>query len=254
MGIFMSIKSINHEFYESAYLNKNIFGTLLKQFFSYDQLNKARRNLAIAKKIPQFSKKISVLDYGFGYGTFLLRMPRRHSIFGCELSAAATTNLSFLCSILGRKVDFFSQEQFIENSLNVTFDLIVCSHVIEHVEDDMELLLKFRQVMSKDGYLLLNLPINEVWKDPKHVRAYSVGTATSLLNKSGFEVDSFLETDRWSAWILYFEYVSKTKILSIFRFIRLFFALLPTSTLNAMEIFLPRKFCCQQLIILAKIK
>lgn len=248
------IKNTNISFYESAYSGRFILKALLKQFVSYDQLSKTRRNLSLAKKIPQFSKNLSVLDYGFGHGTLLLRMPRRHRIFGCELSREAINNVNALCSLLRRKVTLFSPDDLIAASSTQLFDLVTCSHVIEHVDDEEELLAMFRKMIPKNGYLLLNVPINEVWKDPKHVREYTSERTRQLLKGAGFEVAELLETDRWSAWILHHEYVAQTKIPSLFRLVRLIYALLPIALLNASEKFLSHKFQCQQLIVLARKK
>jgi len=248
------IKAKNISFYENAYSSRFIIKSLLKQFFSYDQLSKTRRNLCLVKNIPQFSKRLSVLDYGFGHGTLLLRMPRRHRIFGCELSREAINNVNALCSLLRRKVTLFLPDELIVASSTQIFDLITCSHVIEHVDDDKELLIQFCNMMPKNGYLLLNVPINEVWKDPKHVREFTSKKTQQLLENVGFEVVKLQEADRWSAWILHHEYVSPTKIPGLFRLVRLICALLPIAVLNALERLLPRKFQCQQLIILARKK
>lgn len=248
----MTAKSTNREFYEKAYSSRSLLKVMLKQLVSFDQLSKTRRNLYLARKTPRFSRSISVLDYGFGHGTLLMRMPRRHRIFGCELSSEAISNVYSLCSLLRRKVSLFSPEELTARASTLSFDLVTCSHVIEHVEDESELLNLFRSVIPKNGHLLLNVPINEVWKDPKHVRQYTAMSTRRLLESAGFEVEECLEADRWTAWILHYEYVAKTKLSSLFRVPRLIFALLPIFVLDGLEIFLPKKFQCQQLIVLAR--
>lgn len=247
-------KETNISFYDSAYSGRFIFKALLKQFVSYDQLSKTRRNLSLAKKIPQFSKNLSVLDYGFGHGTLLLRMPRRHRIFGCELSREAINNANALCLLLRRKVTLFSPEELIAASSTQLFDLVTCSHVIEHVDDEGALLALFRTVIRPNGYLLLNVPINEVWKDPKHVREYTTERTKQLLEGAGFEVEELVEADKWTAWILAHEYVENTKFPRLFKLVRLAFALLPIPILDALQIFLQTKYQPQQLIVLARKK
>lgn len=248
----MSSKSINRKFYEEAYSSRSLLKVMVKQLVSYDQLSKTRRNLRLARKTTGFSKSISILDYGFGHGTLLMRMPRRHRIFGCELSSEAISNVYALCSMRRRKVSLFSPEELTEVASTLSFDLVTCSHVIEHVDDDYELLNLFGRVIPKNGHLLLNVPINEVWKDPNHVRQYTAVSIRQLLVSAGFEVEECLEADRWTAWILHHEYVAKTFFSKLFRVPRLIFALVPIFVLDALEIYLPKKFQCQQLIVLAR--
>jgi 2-polyprenyl-3-methyl-5-hydroxy-6-metoxy-1,4-benzoquinol methylase len=246
------IRAKNISFYENAYSGRFILKTLLKQFLSYDQLSKTRRNLRMARKSEGYSRSIAVLDYGFGHGTLLLRLPRRHQIFGCELSTEAISNMYALCLLWHRKVNLYLPEELVAASATLSFDLICCSHVVEHVDEESELLTLFRKMIRKNGHLLLNVPINEVWKDPKHVRQYTAKSTKQLLESAGFEVEELLEVDRWTAWILYHEYVAAMKTPRLFRLVRLVFALLPIAILDALEKFLPKEYQYQQLIVLAK--
>lgn len=250
----MSLKSVNRSFYEEAYSSRTFFKVLLKQFFSYDQLTKTRRNLRAIGQAPGLSKPMSVLDYGFGRGTFLLRMSRKHQISGCELSQEAINNVGRICSLLRRQVNLYSSDEFASASPALAFDLVCCSHVIEHVEDEQSLLELFHSVLSVDGRLLLNVPINEVWVDPKHVRSYTAEGTRHLLANAGFDVEYVSEEDRWSAWILHHEYASKVRHKMLFRLVRLFSSLLPISVLNVLEKMLPEKYEPQQLLVLAKKK
>lgn len=242
----------NISFYESAYSGKFILKTLLKQFLSYDQLSKTRRNLRVARKVEGYSKFISVLDYGFGHGTLLSRLPRKHCIFGCELSREAISNMYSICSLRRRKVSLFSPEELVAASSTLSFDLVCCSHVIEHVENELALLALFRKVIRNKGHLLLNVPINEVWMDPKHVRKYTAKSTRQLLESGGFVVEELMAVDRWTAWILYHEYAATTKMPRLFRLIRFVFVLLPIPILDVLEKFLSEKYQHQQLIVIAR--
>jgi SAM-dependent methyltransferase len=248
----MSIKSTNHDFYGQAYSGRNFLKVLLKQFCSYDQLSKTRRNVRVIRHLPQFKGVLSVLDFGFGHGTFLMRMPRRHRISGCELSQEAIRNVRRLCSLFRRNVSLYTPDEFVAASQAISFDLVCCSHVIEHVDDEKSLLKLFHSVLGPDGYLLLNVPVNEVWVDPKHARSYTVESTRELLTDTGFKVEDVLATDRWSAWILYHEYVAAVRFMFFFRVVRFLFSLLPVCVLDFLEKMLPQKYKPQQLLVLAK--
>ena len=44
-----------------------------------------------------------------------------------------------------------------------SYDLIICSHVLEHVDDRKALLELKEEILSKDGILLIMVPIVEGW-------------------------------------------------------------------------------------------
>lgn len=244
----------NLEFYEEAYSVRHLPGLLLKQLLSYDQLSKTRRNLRMLRHLPNFYGPISVLDYGFGHGTLLLRLPRAHRISGCELSPQAALNLALLCRLVHREVSLHLPNELAVAQNSSSLDLVCCSHVIEHVDDDAALLEMFHRMLGPAGYLLLNIPINEVWQDPNHIRTYSKESISALLRSAGFTVHEVLQADRWTAWILHHERVSSVRFKPLFRPIRVLLALLPVAALNALERVVPNKYRFQQLLVLAQKK
>ena len=119
-----SSKQINNEFYEDSYASQGLLKILLKQFMSYDQLSKTRQNLVLASNVIDTSECLNVLDYGFGYGTFLLRIPRQHKAFGCELSEQAIGNLKKISSFLFRKIYLCSADGINRTKLFVRFCML----------------------------------------------------------------------------------------------------------------------------------
>lgn len=102
--------------------------------------------------------------------------------------------------------------QYPDNS----FDVIYCSHVLEHVPDDKQAMRELRRVLKPDGWAMLLVPImaDETFEDPSitdpkerlkyfgqedHVRAYGPDFS-GRLKEAGFEVevvypDSLLSDD-----------------------------------------------------------
>jgi SAM-dependent methyltransferase len=241
----------NESHYDKAYASNSLVKPMIKLYLSYDQLSKTRRNLAALKHDLKSSLPLSVLDFGFGHGAFLYRVPRTHQLSGCELSSEAIRNARRLFAILKREVTLFRQDEIMVPPYNKKYDLICCSHVMEHVENDFQLLSDFHACLRDGGKLLLNVPINEVWKDPNHVREYSRQSMQEKLERSNFAVESIAESDRWTAYILDKEYVSKSVPQVFLRSLRLFLAPLPISMLDRMEKVLPKKYSFQQLIVVA---
>ncbi len=89
-----------------------------------------------------------------------------------------------------------------------SFDVILCSHVLEHVTDDRRAMREMRRVLRSDGWALINVPSDpqraetyeeESIVDPHqrlvhfgqedHVRVYSAAGILKRLTEAGFEVE-----------------------------------------------------------------
>lgn len=97
-----------------------------------------------------------------------------------------------------------------------SFNIIYCSHVLEHVSDDRKAMREFYRVLKTDGWVVLSVPITveKTIEDPKisdpeermrlfgqwdHVRAYGQDFSDRL-RKEGFQVQvigasDFLKSD-----------------------------------------------------------
>jgi SAM-dependent methyltransferase len=94
------------------------------------------------------------------------------------------------------------------------FDVVICSHVLEHVERDLESMAEMHRVLAPAGQALIMVPVNrqraETYEDPSitdrdarkrafghpgHVRYYGTDV-TARLEESGFEVEPIDYVDR----------------------------------------------------------
>jgi SAM-dependent methyltransferase len=88
------------------------------------------------------------------------------------------------------------------------FDVVICNHTLEHVEDDRRAMKEFHRVLKEGGWAILNSPINEDREityedlsisDPRerekhfgqrdHVREYGLDY-TQRLSEAGFTVNT----------------------------------------------------------------
>ena len=86
-----------------------------------------------------------------------------------------------------------------------TFDIIYCSHVLEHVQDDRKALREFHRTLKSNGWAILNVPIGaeqtiedaritdpgerlRVFGQEDHVRIYGPDYIDRL-NEAGFDVE-----------------------------------------------------------------
>jgi len=68
---------------------------------------------------------------------------------------------------------------------DASFDIVVCSDVIEHVEDPQATLLEIRRLLVPGGHLIISTPIrfSEEPQDPMHVQEWYVGGFVDLCAK-----------------------------------------------------------------------
>jgi SAM-dependent methyltransferase len=102
------------------------------------------------------------------------------------------------------KVDISAMDNFANQSL----DIILCSHVLEHVSDDRKAMREIRRVLKPDGFAIILVPlvcgIDETHEDPRiatealrwkyfgmgdHVRQYGKRDFIARLESAGLNVD-----------------------------------------------------------------
>ena len=144
--------------------------------------------------LPCFDSR-PVLDLGCAVGTYLKQLPPNS--LGVDVSRP---NLEH-CRRLGLKVmaaDLNGELPFPTASVPA----VLCSHVLEHVDAPINLLRECHRIISKEGLLVLGLPIESnlvnrlrghkyFYDHPGHLYSFSLENIQVLLNKTGFEVVRF---------------------------------------------------------------
>jgi 2-polyprenyl-3-methyl-5-hydroxy-6-metoxy-1,4-benzoquinol methylase len=140
----------------------------------------------------------SIADFGCGHGGAMLRFHRLNpgaKIVGYDYSDVALAKVREQFEVV--QIDF-NGEKFPSGK----FDLIYCTQVIEHLDNDGAFLGKISESLVNGGHLVLTTVYKKpnAWYfyknsdgesvvDPTHMREYTdVGILLGLLRSNGFEV------------------------------------------------------------------
>lgn len=131
-----------------------------------------------------------VLEVGCGTGNVLQHLVRscgRGRVYGMDLFGEG------LHYARQRTPGILLQADVHMPPFSVQFDVIGLFDVLEHIEDDVNVLLTLRQMLAPGGSLLLTVPAHQsLWsyfdEAGRHVRRYEVNELTAKLRAAGFAV------------------------------------------------------------------
>lgn len=131
-----------------------------------------------------------VFEIGFGTGDLLFQFPTSCTLMGAELSADAVEAIQKDPRLALYKSHWF---RTMEPDGSVPMpeqpvDLLLSSHVLEHVPDDFGLLKDAVACLKPGGLSIHFVPIEAPGFDPKHVRTYTVESLVQLQQSLGLEI------------------------------------------------------------------
>ena len=183
------------------------------KFLIYNQFNLIGALMSIGYKMPNYYQWVKnsqtafndrILDVGSGNGALLISL---HKI--------GFTNLSGIDPFIDNDINYGGIKILKKDLLqeNNTFDLIMMHHSLEHMHNPIEVLQKAHSLLSKDGRLLVRIPImdNYGWKTygtdwsqldaPRHLFIPSEKGMRNLALQAGFTITKFeYDTTDFSIW------------------------------------------------------
>lgn len=141
-------------------------------------------------KLMEALPKGSVLEIGCGAGTLLHDLATRgFSCVGYEASPQAYA----LARYVHQKSPNVKIVDHTRNDWQGNFDYVLAFEVLEHIEDDVGALAKWRTWLKPGGRLVLSVPAHQkrwsaadIWAG--HYRRYERASLAGTLEKSGFQI------------------------------------------------------------------
>jgi ubiquinone/menaquinone biosynthesis C-methylase UbiE len=164
--------------------------------FRYDTQVKRKTCWHLLRLSKHNLKNQRILEIGFGSGAVLFSFDTSCELFGVEISRSAVDRATQKAKENGYQT--FEFKLSLENTLpypDARFDIVIASHVVEHVEDDRKLMDEIRRVLRPDGVAIILIPINENYQDPNHLRRYTGSQFMDLAKSCSFRVVNALENE-----------------------------------------------------------
>lgn len=209
------------KFYNTYHLkNKKFYKLINSNNFTYFYIiNFLKDNLG--SQLPQ----MKMLDVGCGVGTLSLYFSQYvKKVMGIDISSRAIDIAEEARAYMNlNNVEFKNKELFVNKE---KFDFVLCTEVIEHIEDQDMFLKIIHKNLKDKGYLFLTTQsennlfyklgfFDSFDREVGHLRRYTFESLENILKKNGFKIIKKQKADGILRMILY-----TTKLGFIIRFIR----------------------------------
>jgi len=139
--------------------------------------------------------KASLLDIGCGSGNLLsvLKKSGFENIYGSDFS---NESVSLNSQKFGTRI-FYADIREIKFFEGRIYDVVICSDVLEHIQDDKTAVKNIGRILNDNGILIISVPYNmKYWSSHDsfsgHVRRYESNELESIISENGFVIlDSF---------------------------------------------------------------
>lgn len=172
-----------------------------RRTYNYSTQTKVRRFRSLLRRRGLLQRdNLRVFDYGFGLGVMLFCFRRTCSIAGVELGAEAVCAARASALRRGYRDVDLRQGPFPDGfpaEWVGRFDVVICSHVLEHLSEPKTVLSQLASLVSDGGSAVLVVPINESpGEDLNHFSCFSQDSFVKLVVESGLQPDLVFECDR----------------------------------------------------------
>ena len=174
------------EIYSSVYLYD------VHKLIISEKRYRAKGLVEIIKK--KFDSRIKILEVGCNYGYLLEQLNDFYDVSGIELDKSAVD----YCVEKQLNVIQNTIEHFVASSTE-TYDLIILSHVFEHLLNPDETLAHLQKLLRANGHLMILVPNSKSvsrklfgrfwgwWQVPVHINHFTPDSLSALLKKYTYQ-------------------------------------------------------------------
>lgn len=170
-----------------------------RRHWTYSNQTKLRRFRQLMRQQGLLMRDgISVFDMGFGLGAMLFAFRRSCRLAGMELSLSAVQQAEATAQKRRQTVDFrvFVPSQPYPAEWQGAFDVVISSHVLEHIQDPVPALHSLLNLLRPNGIACIVVPINEKpGDDLNHFHYFTENTFRLMLEKEKLEILSLHSCD-----------------------------------------------------------
>jgi SAM-dependent methyltransferase len=178
----------------AKYYNKKYFNTVdLRKLISNKQLYLLKGILAKLKYFKNIDiQNKRILDFGCGLG--------QNTASLCNIAKVDGYDISFFAQKYCRK---YTKINVIKRLKNKSYDIILCSHCLEHIPNPYDVICMLKKKLVDDGILILILPKESHEKVPfvldadRHLYSWNFRSINNLLMVCGFKIVS---NDMFYSW------------------------------------------------------
>ncbi len=168
--------------------------------FRYEVQRKKQVIFRTLRRISPLPKDACVLDIGFGTGVVIYEFWKRgYEVYGCEVVKEAIDGFFGRFPDCKNSVSLQKADAEKLPYSNQTFDLVICSHVLEHIPEDEKCIQEIHRVLKNDGTAFILVPLNaNPEREPFHFkRNYEPDSFRQICIKNGFTVIEYLLYSSW---------------------------------------------------------
>jgi SAM-dependent methyltransferase len=167
---------------ETDHYNSGYHGRIHSHLIANDEYFYARAESSANLYFTQEERSGKVFEYGCGIGQGIAVLP---NAAGWDVSAEA------LASCRARGIQVYDELDQVPRN---TWPVVMCRHVLEHVEAPLESLRVMRELLTARGKLILIVPKESHYRcsmdadDHQHLFAWNFRSINNLLIRAGFQV------------------------------------------------------------------
>ena len=185
-----------------SYIPKRSKLSMIKQTVRSKILVRALKKI-FKKNFNKLNEGINVLEFGPGYGDLAVELSKAFKIKNYVFVDHSQENLDYIQNIIKVKsVSFFCRDanKLISEQVDNSFNLVISSHVIEHLENPSKHIDDFYALLDQDSYGLISTPnldsLNAIklgnnwrgYKDETHISLLSYDELEKEIERRKFEI------------------------------------------------------------------